>query len=231
VVEAISVEEAPVVIGKAIKLTDPEKARISEAVRTAERQTSAEIVPMLVARSGLYRDAQHRAGLALALLVLTGLLMGEARWLPWGWHAANAAWLLVATLTAYLVGTWLGTYGPVIRAVTSTDRLRRKVQLRAERAFAQHGISQTRERTGILLMISLLERHVYVLPDQGIGPRVQSAQWEEVVRVVVTKLRANDIAGGLCAGIERCGVILSHVYPARPGDNPDELPDRVVEEP
>jgi putative membrane protein len=230
-VEAISVEEAPVVIGKAIKLTDPEKARISEAVRTAERQTSAEIVPMLVARSGLYRDAQHRAGLALALLVLTGLLMGEARWLPWGWHAANAAWLLVATLTAYLVGTWLGTYASVIRAVTSTDRLRRKVQLRAERAFAQHGISRTRERTGILLMISLLERHVYVLPDQGIGPRVQSAQWEEVVRVVVTKLRANDIAGGLCAGIERCGVILSHVCPARPGDNPDELPDRVVEEP
>jgi len=24
---------------------------------------------------------------------------------------------------------------------------------------------------------------------------------------------------------------LSHVCPARPGDNPDELPDRVVEEP
>ena len=52
---------------------------------------------MLVARSGLYHDAQHRAGLALALMVLTGLLMSEAFWVPWGWHAANAAWLIVST--------------------------------------------------------------------------------------------------------------------------------------
>ena len=218
-------------IGESMRLSDQEKARISEAVRAAERKTSAEIVPMLVARSALYRDAQHRSGLTLALLVLTGLLMGDALWLPWGWHAANAAWLIVATLLAYLIGTWLGTIAPVIRAVTSTDRLRDKVRLRAERAFAQHGISQTRERTGVLLMVSLLERHVFVLPDRGIGSRVQAAQWDDVVKTVIAKLKANDIAGGFCAGIERCGAILCEVYPARPGDNPDELPDRLVQEP
>lgn len=228
---AILAGEEPVVIGKAIELTEQEKARVSEAVRAAERRTSAEIVPMLVARSGLYRDAQHRTGLALALLILTGLLTGEALWLPWGWHAANAAWLIVATLLAYTIGTWLGTFGAVIRAVTSTERLRRKVQLRAERAFAQHGISQTRERTGVLLMVSLLERRVYVLPDLGIGPKISAAQWDEVVEAVVTKLKANDIAGGLCAGIERCGTILTHVCPATLGNNPDELPDRIVQEP
>lgn len=227
----ILAEEGPVVIGKAIELTEQEKARITEAVRAAERRTSAEIVPMLVAQSGLYRDAQHRTGLALALLILTGLLTGEALWLPWGWHAANAAWLIVATLLAYTIGTRLGTFGAVIRAVTSTERLRRKVQLRAERAFAQHGISQTRERTGVLLMVSLLERRVYVLPDLGIGSKISAAQWDEVVEAVVTKLKANDIAGGLCAGIERCGTILTHVCPATLGNNPDELPDRIVQEP
>lgn len=230
-VVAILAEEEPVVIGEAIELTEEEKVRVSEAVRAAECRTSAEIVPMLVARSGLYRDAQHRTGLALALLILTGLLMGEALWLPWGWHAANAAWLIVATLLAYTIGTWLGMFGAVIRAVTSSERLRRKVQLRAERAFAQHGISQTRERTGVLLMVSLLERRVYVLPDLGIGPKISAAQWDEVVEAVVTKLKANDIAGGLCAGIERCGTILTHVCPVTPGNNPDELPDRLVQEP
>lgn len=218
-------------IGESMRLSDQEKARITEAVRAAERKTSAEIVPMLVARSALYRDAQHRSGLTLALLVLTGLLMGEPLWLPWGWHAANAAWLIVATLLAYLLGTWVGTIAPVIRAITASDRLRDKVRLRAERAFAQHGISQTRERTGVLLMVSLLERHVYVLPDQGIGSRVQAAQWDDVVKTVIAKLKANDIAGGFCAGIERCGAILCEVYPARPGDNPDELPNRLVQEP
>jgi putative membrane protein len=61
-------------------LSEEEKARISEAVRVAEARTRAEIVPMLVARSGIYRDAQHRSGLALALIVLTVLLMGEGLW-------------------------------------------------------------------------------------------------------------------------------------------------------
>lgn len=218
-------------IGKAIELTGRDRARISEAVRAAEQQTSAEIVPMIVGRSGLYRDAQYRCGLGLALVVLTGLLMWENIWLPWGWHTANAIWLLVATVVVYGVGTWLGTIAPVIRAVTSTERLRHKVRLRAERAFAQHAIAQTSERTGVLLMVSLLERQVYLLPDRGIGKRISEPQWAEVVRVVVERLKTHDIAGGLCAGIEQCGVLLAQACPAEAGGNPNELPDRLVQEP
>ena len=213
-----------------MQLSEQEKARISEAVRAAEARTSAEIVPMLVARSALYRDAQHRTGLALALVVLTALLMGEGLWVSWGWQTVHAAWLLLATLLAYAIGSWLGTFAPMIRAVTSTERLQRKVQLRAERAFAQHSLSRTRQRTAVLLMVSLLERHVYVLPDSGIGSGITAAQWNDVVDAVVTKLKDNDIAGGFCAGIERCGALLAHAYPAVPGNNPDELSNRLVEE-
>ena len=212
-------------------LSEQDKARISEAVRAAEAHSSAEIVPMLVARSGLYRDAQHRVGLALALVVLTSLLMGEGFWAAWRWQTVEAAWLLLAVLLSYAVGSWIGRLPPVIRAVTSSERLRRKVQFRAEQAFAQHSLSRTRQRTGVLLMVSLLERHVYVLPDSGIGPGITPAQWNDVVEAVITKLRENDIAGGFCAGIERCGVILTRVCPAEPGDNPNELSDRLVQEP
>jgi putative membrane protein len=220
-----------VAIGNVIELSEHEKARISEAVRAAEAHTSAEIVPMLVARSGLYRDAQHRVGLALALVVLTGLLMGDGFWASWGWQTADAAWLLLAVVLAYAVGSWIGMFTPVIRAVTSTERLRRKVQLRAEQTFAQQSLSRTRQRTAVLLMVSLLERHVYVLPDVGIGSGISQAQWSDVVDAVVTKLRQNDIAGGLCAGIERSGVMLARACPSVPGDNPDELSNRLLQEP
>jgi putative membrane protein len=209
-------------------LSDEEKARISAAVRAAEARTRAEIVPMLVARSGLYRDAQHRVGLALALVVLTALLMGEGLWVAWVWQKIHAAWLLLATLLAYAAGSWIGTLAPVIRAVTSTERLRSKVELRAQRAFAQHSLSRTRQRTGVLLMVSLLEHRVCVLPDVGIGTGLMPAQWNEVVDAVVAKLKRNDIAGGVCSGIERCGVLLADVCPALPGDNPDELSNRLV---
>ena len=219
------------VTGEPVHLSEDEKSRISEAVRAVEARTRAEIVPILVARSGLYRDAQHRVGLALALVVLTTLLMGESLWVAWAWQTVHTAWVLLATLLAYAAGSWLGTFASVIRAVTSTDRLRGKVELRAQRAFAQHSLSRTRQRTGVLLMVSLLEHRVCVLPDVGIGPGITPAQWNEVVEAVVAKLKRNDIAGGFCAGIERCGPLLARVCPAVPGDNPDELSNRLVLDP
>jgi len=211
-------------------LKPEERESIGKAVRTAERRTRAEIVPMIVSRSGVYRDATHRAGLILALLTLTALLMLEEVWLPWNWNSENAAWLVLCTVAAYAAGAWLGTFAPIVRLVTSRERMRQKVRLRAERAFAQHGIFQTRERTGILLMLSVLEREVYVLADKELIRLVSADQWDEVVRSVIEGVRAGDTAMALCAGVSRCGEILSRAYPATAGDNPNEIPDRVIEE-
>lgn len=217
--------------GEQLQLTAEEQERVERAVLAAERRTNAEIVPMIVARSGFYRDARHHAGLVLALVALTVLLTGNTLWLPWGWHASNAAWLILATLLAYGVGGWLGTLVPIIRLFTPTERMHQKVRLRAERAFAQHAVSQTRERTGVLIMVSLLERQIYVLPDRPLFQRIPKEQWARVVQTAVDRLKTGDIAGGLCQAIETTGVLLQDICPGRPDDNPNELPNRLLQEP
>lgn len=217
--------------GDGLRLTSEERERIRSAVHAAEQRTNAEIVPMIVSRAGLYRDAQHRSGLILALSVLTILLTTEILWLPWGWHASNAAWLVLATILAYGVGVWLGICDPIIRLLTPTDRMRHKVRLRAERAFAQHAVSQTRERTGVLIMVSLLEHQIYVLADQPLFQRVPIERWSRIVEDAVDRLKTGDVVGGLCRSIRTCGVLLAEVCPSRPGDNPDELSNELVQEP
>lgn len=229
--EVISEEEVPVETGEGLPLTADERERIRLAVHAAEQHTNAEIVPMIVSRSGLYRDAQHRAGIILAVAALTILLTTEIFWLPWGWHASNAVWLVLATILAYGVGVWLGSLVPIVRLFTSTDRMHQKVRLRAERAFAQHAVSQTRERTGVLIMVSLLEHQIYVLPDQPLFPRVPMERWSLVVEAAVGRLKVGDVVGGLCRSIRTCGVLLAEVCPGRPNDNPDELPNELVQEP
>jgi putative membrane protein len=228
---AVSEEGVPVETGEGLTLTAEERERIKLAVHAAEQHTNAEIVPMIVSRSGLYRDAQHRAGLILALSVLTILLTTEILWLPWGWHAANAAWLVLATILAYGAGAWLGTLVPIVRLLTPTDRMHQKVRLRAGRAFAQHAVSQTRERTGVLIMVSLLEHQIHVLPDQPLFQRVPTERWSQIVHAAVGRLKTGDIVGGLCQSIETCGVLLAEVCPGRAGDNPDELSNELVQEP
>jgi putative membrane protein len=228
---AASGEEEPVETGKKLKLTDDERDRISRAVHAAEQRTNAEIVPMIVNRSGLYRDAQYRAGLLFALSALTVMLTTEIRWLPWGWHSSNAAWLILTTLSAYGAGAWLGTQAPFIRLFTSTDRMLHKVKLRAERAFVQHAVDQTLERRGVLIMVSLLEHQIYVLTDRPLSQRVPAERWFSVVEAAVGRLRSGDIIGGLCESIQACGVLLAEVCPGRVDDNPNELSNELVQEP
>ncbi|MCS6896450.1 MAG: TPM domain-containing protein [Nitrospira sp.] len=217
--------------GKGLKLTPEEQELITAAVRRAELKTNAEIVPMIVTRSGLYRDVQYRTGLLAALLVLTALLTVEPLWLPWGWSASNAAWLLVSVIAAYGGGAWLGKWPPVIRLMTSRERMGQKVMARAERAFAQHALAQTRESSGVLIMVSMLERSIYVLPDRLLADLVPPERWREVVRAGIQHLREGQIVVGLCDAIEACGVLLAETYPSRPGDNPNELPDQLIQEP
>ena len=223
-------EVVPVETGKGVKLTAEEQERITSAVQRAERESNAEIVPMLVARSGVYRDAQHRAGLAAALLAMSLLLTLDTLWLPWGWHASNAAWLILAVIFAYLGGAWVGTWPPVIRLLISRERMRHKVITRAERAFAQHAVAHTRDRTGVLIMLSMLEKHIYVLPDRSLAGTVTAERWTQVVQAAVERLHGGDIAGGLVQAIHSCGLVLAETCPSRLGDNPNELPDVLIQE-
>jgi putative membrane protein len=214
-----------------MRFTGAERERIRQAVREAERTTTGEIVPMIVPASARYREAGYRMGLMLVWLTLALLLTLEVYWLPWGWHAGNAGWLLLAVVVAYGAGEWLGRIPSIIRLVTSRERMEQKVRLRAEQAFYRYGLHKTRGRTGILILISLLEHRVHVLADQGINDHVPSGTWEGLVKGIVDGIRKGLATDAICEAITCCGALLAQVAPAGSGDNPDELPNEMIQEP
>lgn len=213
-----------------LMFTDADRERIKQAVEQAEAGTSGEIVPMVVAASARYREAGFRTGLILAWLTLAILLTVEISWLPWGWHAGNAGLLLLGVILAYGIGEWLGRFPSVIRLVVSGDRMAQKVRLRAEQLFYQQSLHHTRAGTGILILVSLLERRVQVLADRGINERVPSGTWDNLVRGIIGGIHHGRATDAICEAIVRCGAFLAEVAPSRPGDNPNELPDQLREE-
>lgn len=211
--------------------TDAEQDRIRQAVQQAERVTTGEIVPMIVPASALYREAGYRTGLILALLALAFLLTIEIYWLSWGWHAGNAGWLLLAVVASYGLGQWLGRVPMVVRLVTSRERIAHKVALRAEQAFYKHGLQHTKGRTGILILVSMLERRVHILADKGINDHVPAGTWDGLVNGIIAGIRTGHATDAICSAIAECGVLLAQVSPADSRDNPNELPDTVIQEP
>ena len=203
---------------------------IREAVQRAERRTRGEIVPMVVPASARYREASHLAGVILALVALTVLLIMDYGWGQWQGTGHHPAWMIVGMLAAYGMGSVIGRFPTIIRLLTSDERMVMKVRLRAERAFYEQGLHKTREGTGILIFLSVLERRAQILADHAIDRCVPSGTWETLVCDLVRGIQAERQTEAFCDVIARCGDLLAIHFPARNGDNPNELPDELIRE-
>lgn len=202
-------------------LVPPEaRLRIEAAITDVERRTAGEIVVVVTAQSADYAAVAWRLGVWLAAAALLGLCL-FAPGLP-------AAWLLGAQAVALGAGLAIGRLPGVRHHLVSDAVQDAHVAQSARRSFAEQGLARTAGRTGILVFVSLLERRVVVLADEGIhralGP---GERWEDVVALALDAIREGRAAGGIEAAVRRCGEILAAHVPAAAGDV-DELRNRVV---
>jgi putative membrane protein len=144
------------------------------------------------------------------------------------WSQVHEGWIIVAVVVAYVIGSIVGRLSWAVRALTSDQRMAMKVRFRAERAFYEEGLHRTREATGVLIFLSLLERRVQVLADRAIDERVPPGTWDGLVEQIVAGVRAGRPTEALCGAITRCGALLAPHFPVRGEDNPNELPDDLV---
>ena len=199
--------------------TDTEKERIHQAILAAESKTAGEIVPIIVASSARYTEIE-------LLGVVVGLFAGiivEWFWSdPWGSEYLNL-WPVIGAFVGFLAGR----LSIIKRFVASQDRITQAVHTLALASFSQHGLHYTRDHTGILILVSLLEHRVEVLADRGINAKVETGTWQEIVQTLTVGLKRNQACDAFCKAIDRCGEILATHFP-RQADDKDELPNRLV---
>ena len=211
-----------------VKLTEQDHALIREAIAKAEQRTSGEIVPYIVPRSGDYEVALWRGAGICTLLASTVVFLV---WRFYGWDVP----LWVQGITPVLVLMSAGVLGAVIvrlipalhRWLAGGQRLDLTVSRRAIEAFIEKEIFLTRERTGILLFVSMFEHRIQVIGDTGINAQVMQEDWADVVRAIRDGVKKGQVAEGLVAGIDICGTLLElSGLDIRPDDE-NELPDDV----
>ncbi|MEF2146245.1 MAG: TPM domain-containing protein [Desulfovibrionaceae bacterium] len=203
-------------------LSDADRANVIAAVREVEHTTSGEIVPFVASASGQYPAALFNGTLALGLAISI-----PATWLS----GRQDMWsFLICFGVAYTLFFLLLRAFPGMKrffmpgAVMDTEVARAAMQ-----AFHSHGLHRTRDLTGVLIYISIFERRVFVLADKGINDKVPPRTWDEIVTMVVGGIREKRQADALCEAIRRCGQLLAEHFPPL-ADNPDELPNLIVQD-
>ena len=187
--------------------SNEDKKRIAEAVKEAEKRTSGEIVPYVVGRSDAYPEAWLRGGSLAAFLVLfvfSVINLGTDWWLP-----LTLAEIAAITVLAFGLGGLLVTYVPILKRAVIPDTMeQQRVDERASLAFLEEEVFSTRERTGILIFISLFERRVCILGDKGINELVKKEEWDGIVQIVVQAMKSGSPADGMLEAVWKCGELL-----------------------
>jgi putative membrane protein len=194
-----------------------DRERISTAICAAEAKTSGEIVCVLAETSS---DATAFPILIAAVVALA---------LPWLLVAVTAMSvhriLLLQTVVFFLLAMLLCL--PRVRVALVPRAARRAVAHRvAMEQFSIRGIARKKDRSGILIFVSLAEHYARIVADEGIAARVPQSEWQGAVDVLVTHMSGGRIADGFITAIDVCGNVLMANFP-RTETSRDELPDRI----
>ena len=202
-------------------LTDVDKARIADAIRTAESKTSGEIFCVLAHSAGSYRLIPIAWAAVIALIVPIPLILLTE------WEAKT---VYVLQLLAFILVS-IGLSQRAARFFVTPRRMKReRAHGAAMRQFLAQGMQKTEGRTGVLIFAAAAERYVEIIADGGISAKVTQAVWDNAVASLIAAIKDGRPADGFVAAIEQCGAVLAAHFPAVPGAvNPDELPDRLVE--
>ncbi|MDH3255651.1 MAG: hypothetical protein OEM62_11710 [Acidobacteriota bacterium] len=206
--------------------TPAAEAEIRAAVDRAEEGTAGEIVPFVVAQSDSYEGSLWK-GATFGALSLS--LVAAAVWSvyqPWG--PPLVAWLIAPPLVGASLGFLAAGAVPALRRVLiGAEVMETRVRRRASVAFLEEEVFRTRERTGILLFLSLFERRALVLGDAGINRKVREEEWEALVSRLAAGIHDRRAVAALVMAIEECGDLLRRRGVEVRPDDMDELSDEL----
>ena len=208
---------------KAVGILPADLNAIREKVETVEKRTSGEIALAIIKQSDSFAFI-----FGVIFTIFAGRIqafLSKFYWLPS--ISLFASLFLIFTSTVFLL-----TY--LFLNISSSERIfipksvrLAKTKRRAYLHFFESGLYKTKERSGILIFVSVLERTVIVFADEGINAKVEQSEWNEICRGLVLSLKQKKAGKGFLAAAEQCGEILAKAFPAK-AVNPNELADGLV---
>lgn len=199
-----------------MEFTREQHEAISAAIREAERHTCGQIVCVLARSSSAYAYVPILWASALALITPWPLI----DFTPW-----SVERIFLVQLVVFLVAAVVLSWMPLRFLLVPRAAQRARAHRAALEQFVLRRVAHTKNRSGVLIFVSLAEHYARIIADDSIAEKVPNAEWQAAIDAMIGHMRAGEIAAGFTAAIGRCGVVLAAHAP--PDGSANELPDRL----
>lgn len=98
----------------------------------------------------------------------------------------------------------------------------------AQKHFERLGMTRTRQRNGVLILLAPRSRTFAIIGDSGVHEKCGNAFWREIAAAMAAHFQRGEFTAGLAHGIERAGALLATHFPPEAGDVA-QLPDKIEE--
>ena len=209
-------------------LSAEERARLDQRVADAENRTGAQIVLAVIGRSDDFAELPWKAfamGAAIAGPAAALIAVLRPVWTP----SPVVLLAVVATLGVGALSALACVFRPSFaRFFLNPHRAEVEVRQYAQSIFLDRELFATRGRTGVLLLVSMFERQVVLLPDRGLETRLSSEASQEIVGRMTAALAEGRVGRALEDGL--AGLETALAASATVARLENELPDTIVEE-
>ncbi len=208
-------------------MTKEKQQRVLLSVKRAEKRTSSEFVTVVLESSRSYEEAMWRGGVLMGGIFAT--LYFIVHYLGIFSMLVNPLWNFLFFISAMIMGMLLVVLCPPMKRLMVGKRsLSKSVRKKTRQLFLEKEVFLTRDRTGILILISLFEKRIEILADSGINARVSRTDWDRLLQQLTIMIHDGRIADALIEAVESCTqLLLKAGFVVKPHDV-NELPDEIT---
>ena len=205
-----------------------ERAQLDQRIADAEKRTGAQIVLAVIERADAYPELPWKAfalGASLAGILVLGM---NILW-PLNSPSTSALLAIVMILAAGAGFALLCVLVPdFARLFLSAHRAQEETRQYAESLFLSKQMFATSKRKAVLLLVSIFERQIFVLPDTGLTQKLNQEATDKIIKHMRPYLIAGKTARALDAGLKKLAEIISVDGQSEAFVN--ELPNDIIEE-
>jgi putative membrane protein len=191
------------------KLTKEFKDKVQSKIEELEAMTSIEFVPVFAERSSEYRLCKiiyALLGFSVALMIL--LVREDFVHVPLKLLLAAGCLVGVAALVE-----WEDAFRRLLPPALKLIAVERK----AHDCFLREEVFDTKNRTGILILVSEFERAVFVLADKGFNQKVSGTEWSQLGKTLAEDFSKRSPGETFLLALDELARRLSKDFPSIQG--------------